>query len=114
MLLANGERDLLSKMGLDEAALISLIMSGKQLNVGEPAMRLYIAFMMQRIWNQEPLWEVADRFVVPRGWLQSTLQATCSQASSIARFAEVGLNFFSILILYLAIGKFMAIKESSP
>lgn len=52
-------------------------------------MRLYIAFMMLRIWNQEPLWEIAERFTVPRGWLQSTLQATCSQAGSIARFAEV-------------------------
>uniref|UniRef100_A0A914D2R3 Uncharacterized protein n=1 Tax=Acrobeloides nanus TaxID=290746 RepID=A0A914D2R3_9BILA len=88
MRLAKGERDLLGKMGLMEGAIIRLILCGKQLSTGEPAMRLYIAFMMLRIWNQEPLWEIAERFTVPRGWLQSTLQATCSQAGSIARFAE--------------------------
>lgn len=96
MRLAKGERELLGKMDLEEGKLISLILSGKQLNTGEPAMRLYIAFMMQRIWNQEPLWEVAERFAVPRGWLQSALQSTCSQASSISRFSQV---FFVVLLI---------------
>lgn len=55
----------------------------------EPSSRLYISFMLHRLWKQETLSVVAERFNVSRGWLQNVLQATCSQASSIARFAEV-------------------------
>ncbi|VDN60275.1 unnamed protein product [Dracunculus medinensis] len=52
------------------------------------AIRLYITFMMLRIWNQESFSCVASRFRVTRGWIQSTLQSICMQASSIARFCE--------------------------
>lgn len=44
--------------------------------------------MLRQIWEQRPLWEVAQHFDVPRGWLQSVLQSALSQASSIIRFAE--------------------------
>ncbi|VDN21884.1 unnamed protein product [Gongylonema pulchrum] len=52
-------------------------------------MRLYISLMLHRLWKQETLYDVAERFHVSRGWLQNALQATYSQASSIIRFAEV-------------------------
>lgn len=45
--------------------------------------------MMHKIWNQKSLWEVSKIFGVERGWLQSTLQITCTNAGAIARFAEV-------------------------
>ena len=44
--------------------------------------------MLRQIWAQRPLWQVAQNFDVPRGWLQSVLQSALSQASSIIRFAE--------------------------
>jgi hypothetical protein len=44
--------------------------------------------MLRQIWAQIPLWEVAQNFDVPRGWLQTILQSALTQASSIIRFAE--------------------------
>jgi hypothetical protein len=44
--------------------------------------------MLRHIWNQRPLWEVAEYFSVPRGWLQATVQSAFAQSSSIVRFAE--------------------------
>lgn len=55
--------------------------------------------MLHRLWNQETFSAVAERFRVSRGWLQNVLQATCSQASSIARFAEVKFTFFNLKVL---------------
>uniref|UniRef100_A0A914X3W3 Helicase POLQ-like n=1 Tax=Plectus sambesii TaxID=2011161 RepID=A0A914X3W3_9BILA len=50
--------------------------------------RLYLALMLNRLWKQQPVWDVATRFDTTRGWLQSFLQSTSSNASSIARFCE--------------------------
>lgn len=61
---------------------------------GESPLRLYISFMLHRLWKQETFFDVAERFHVSRGWLQNVLQATCSQASSIGRFAEVKTSVF--------------------
>jgi len=57
-------------------------------NISVKAQRFYVAFMLRQIWEQRPLWEVAQHFDVPRGWLQSNLQSALAQASSIIRFAE--------------------------
>ncbi|KHN75443.1 Helicase POLQ-like [Toxocara canis] len=86
--LSTSEQQLLGTMGIQERCLVKYFVERPKLQAGEPALRLYIAFMMRRIWDEESLWSVAERFHVPRGWLQSVLQSTCSQASSISRFSE--------------------------
>ena len=47
-----------------------------------------VAFMLRRIWNKEPLWQVAKYFNVSRGWLQATLQSACTHSGAVTRFAE--------------------------
>uniref|UniRef100_A0A0N5AJH2 Helicase POLQ-like n=1 Tax=Syphacia muris TaxID=451379 RepID=A0A0N5AJH2_9BILA len=82
------EQQLLDSFNLGEKCLIRYLVSQPKMKQGDDAVRLYIAFMLQRIWNDEPFWDVSRRFSVSQGWLQSTLQSTCSQAASIARFSE--------------------------
>lgn len=59
-------------------------------------MQTYIAFILRQIWNQKTIWEVSYYFGVERGWLQSTLQATYTQAGAIVRFADVCYILFLI------------------
>lgn len=63
-------------------------------------MRLYVTYMLHRIWKQESLVYVAEHFRVTRGWLQNVLQLTISQAASLARFAEV---MFKIIFRFITI-----------
>ncbi|KAF7633801.1 Helicase C-terminal domain-containing protein [Meloidogyne graminicola] len=83
------ERELLHLMGFSEGTIVQFILySSNKMNISVKAQRFYVAFMLRQIWEQRPLWEVAQHFDVPRGWLQSVLQSALSQASSIIRFAE--------------------------
>ena len=68
-------------------------------------MRLYIAFILRCIWNQESHFDVARKFNVERGWLQLLLQNSVVQAGALARFSEVNL---SLLFPY-----FMTISETA-
>ncbi|VDK49030.1 unnamed protein product [Anisakis simplex] len=86
--LSSSEHRLLDTMGVEEKHLVKYFLQRPKLPAGDSALRLYLTFMMKRIWSEESIWSVAERFHVSRGWLQSTLQSTCSQASSIARFSE--------------------------
>uniref|UniRef100_A0A915C1D9 Helicase POLQ-like n=1 Tax=Parascaris univalens TaxID=6257 RepID=A0A915C1D9_PARUN len=86
--LSISEQKLLGTMGVQEKDLVKCFVERPKLEAGKAAVRLYIAFMMRHIWDEEPLWSVAERFHVARGWLQGALQSTCSQASSITRFSE--------------------------
>ncbi|MCP9258711.1 HELicase Q [Dirofilaria immitis] len=86
--LSKSEQILLARLGLNDKQLVRCFIEQPKLIEGESALRLYISFMLHRLWKQETFFDIAERFHVSRGWLQNVLQATCSQASSIARFAE--------------------------
>uniref|UniRef100_A0A0R3RV18 Helicase POLQ-like n=1 Tax=Elaeophora elaphi TaxID=1147741 RepID=A0A0R3RV18_9BILA len=92
--LPKSEQNLLARLGLNDKQLIRRFIDRPKLaikynlNESESSLRLYISFMLHRLWKQEKFFDVAERFHVSCGWLQNVLQATCSQASSIARFAE--------------------------
>ncbi|MFH4977808.1 hypothetical protein AB6A40_004517 [Gnathostoma spinigerum] len=86
--LAQGERLLVESLGFDEKNLIQFLVNKPKMESGSIGIRIYVTFMLQRIWNQESLWNISEQFKVTRGWLQSLLQSACSQAGSIARFSE--------------------------
>lgn len=86
--LPQSERKLLGECGLGEKFILEAIITRVDLEAGTPRMRLYIALMLQKIWNHEPMYTVAERFGVEKGWLQATLQSSISQAASIAKFSE--------------------------
>uniref|UniRef100_A0A915PQJ4 Uncharacterized protein n=1 Tax=Setaria digitata TaxID=48799 RepID=A0A915PQJ4_9BILA len=90
------EQVLLARLGLNEKQLVRCFVDRPKLNEGEPPLRLYISFMLHRLWKQETFSDVAERFQVSRGWLQNVLQATCSNASSITRFAEKVPSFWPL------------------
>ncbi|EJD74471.1 hypothetical protein LOAG_18217 [Loa loa] len=86
--LPRSEQTLLARLGVNDKQLVRCFIDRPKLNEGGSPLRLYISLMLHRLWKQETFSDVAERFHVTRGWLQNVLQATCSQASSIARFAE--------------------------
>ncbi|PAV62988.1 hypothetical protein WR25_03880 [Diploscapter pachys] len=86
--IAQDEKDLLTRLGLQEGRIIQRIMYRKRLQTGEEEMRLYIAFILRCIWNQESHFDVARKFNVERGWLQLLLQNSVVQAGALARFSE--------------------------
>ncbi|VDO68195.1 unnamed protein product [Haemonchus placei] len=86
--LSESEKKLLSSYGIPECVILQHIVKRKQLEAGEPAMRLYIGLLLQEIWKQQPHAVVADKFGVDRGWLQSTLQNAIAQAAAVAKFSE--------------------------
>ncbi|CAI2349043.1 unnamed protein product [Caenorhabditis sp. 36 PRJEB53466] len=86
--LPKSEKKLLGECGLQEKFILEAIITRVELTAGTPRMRLYIALMLQKIWSHEPMFAVAERFGVEKGWLQTTLQSSISQAASIAKFSE--------------------------
>uniref|UniRef100_A0A8R1U210 Helicase POLQ-like n=1 Tax=Onchocerca volvulus TaxID=6282 RepID=A0A8R1U210_ONCVO len=86
--LSKSEQVLLARLGLNDKQIVRYFIEQPKLSEGESSLRLYISFMLHRLWKQETFFDIAERFHVSRGWLQNVLQATLSQASSIARFAE--------------------------
>ncbi|CAG9535981.1 unnamed protein product [Cercopithifilaria johnstoni] len=95
-MLPRSEQTLLARLGWNDKQLIRCFIDQPKLNEGESSFRLYISFMLHRLWKQETFSDVAERFHVSRGWLQNVLQATCSHASSIARFAEKMPSFWPL------------------
>nr|CRZ22819.1 BMA-HELQ-1 [Brugia malayi] len=94
--LPRSEQALLARLGVNDKQLVRCFIDQPKLNEGESPLRLYISFMLHRLWKQETFFDVAERFHVSRGWLQNVLQATCSQASSITRFSEKLPSFWSL------------------
>lgn len=94
--LPRSEQALLARLGVNDKQLVRCFIDQPKLNEGESPLRLYISFMLYRLWKQETFFDVAERFHVSRGWLQNVLQATCSQASSITRFSEKLPSFWSL------------------
>ncbi|CAI5444699.1 unnamed protein product [Caenorhabditis angaria] len=86
--LPQSEKNLLGQCGLKERFILEANIKRLEQKAGSPRMRLYIALMLQKIWNQQPMFEIAERFGVEKGWLQATLQSAIAQAASIAKFSE--------------------------
>ena len=51
--------------------------------------RFYLTLMLYELWKQKSLWEVADRFQQPRGFIQNLLSSAASFASCVNNFCQV-------------------------
>ncbi|PIK58639.1 putative helicase POLQ-like [Apostichopus japonicus] len=60
------------------------------------AKRFYLALMLWNILNRKSIWQVAERFEVSRGFVQSLFTSAASFASSIQRFCEDLPQFWAI------------------
>ena len=57
-----------------------------------PYKKFYLAGALMRMLCGDPTWVVAERFKIPRGTLQSALQAANSHASKLSQFTKVSYN----------------------
>uniref|UniRef100_A0A0N5B6Z6 Helicase POLQ-like n=1 Tax=Strongyloides papillosus TaxID=174720 RepID=A0A0N5B6Z6_STREA len=97
--LSPSEKQMLSKMNIQEADILRQITARKKAEKGTPSMRLYIAFIMMDIWNKVPVSNVAKKYDLQKGWIQNTLQSVCSQAQRIQRFSELLENLWPLKLL---------------
>ena len=51
--------------------------------------RFYLTLMLHELWKQYTVWDVAERFEGPRGFIQNLLSSTASFASCVLRFCQV-------------------------
>ncbi|KAK7109405.1 helicase POLQ-like [Littorina saxatilis] len=50
--------------------------------------RFYLTLMLYRLWKQDTVWDVAERFQLPRGFVQNLLSSAASFASCVLRFCQ--------------------------
>ncbi|CAI4232302.1 unnamed protein product [Auanema sp. JU1783] len=97
--LTSSEKLLLKTMGIPEHVILKRIQKKERMRAGEPPMRLYIALMLQKIWEQKACWEVSELFGVDRGWLSQTLQSSICQAASISKFSDTQKDLWPMKLL---------------
>ena len=51
--------------------------------------RFYLTLMLYELWKQKTIWEVAEKFQQPRGFIQNLLSSAASFASCVAHFCQV-------------------------
>uniref|UniRef100_A0A8R1TNR5 Helicase ATP-binding domain-containing protein n=1 Tax=Onchocerca volvulus TaxID=6282 RepID=A0A8R1TNR5_ONCVO len=87
--LSNTEQLLLQRLGIDDKEIVRRIIQTPILNEEHQllAIRIYITFILHKLWKQETLHHITEHFHITRGWLQNLIQATLSNASSITRYA---------------------------
>ncbi|XP_026462465.1 helicase POLQ-like [Ctenocephalides felis] len=76
-------------LGINEACAIKMLL-GKQIkNVPMRILnRFYVTLMLYDLWNHEAVHDIADKFHVPRGVVQSLMTSAASFSSSVLRFCE--------------------------
>ncbi|KAK3590231.1 hypothetical protein CHS0354_041297 [Potamilus streckersoni] len=50
--------------------------------------RFYLTLMLYDLWRQRSVWEVAEKFQIPRGFIQNLLTGTASFATCVLHFCE--------------------------
>lgn len=62
--------------------------------------RFYLTLMLYKIVQEHSLWDVANTFDIPRGFLQSLFSSTSSFASCLVHFTKVCLfpSFVSLFV----------------
>ena len=54
--------------------------------------RFYLTLMLYELWKQKTIWEVAEKFQQPRGFIQNLLSSAASFASCVAHFCQVNIT----------------------
>lgn len=64
--------------------------------------RFYLTLMLYDLWRQKSLWEVAEKFDQPRGFIQNLLSSTASFGSCVYHFCQVTLVTLQVVLLKLS------------
>ena len=59
--------------------------------------RFYLTLMLYDLWKQKTIWEVAEKFQQPRGFIQNLLSSAASFASCVAHFCQVNNYVYPML-----------------
>lgn len=65
--------------------------------------RFYLTLMLYDLWRQKSLWEVAEKFDQPRGFIQNLLSSTASFGACVYHFCQVTLVTLQIVLLIKAV-----------
>lgn len=64
--------------------------------------RFYLTLMLYDLWRQKSLWEVAEKFDQPRGFIQNLLSSTASFGACVYHFCQVTLVTLQVVLLKLS------------
>ncbi|KAJ9585105.1 hypothetical protein L9F63_020552, partial [Diploptera punctata] len=83
-------------LGINERVM-TLLMKGLNIkSVPERVLhRFYLTLMLYDLWNQKSLWDVADKFEVPRGFVQTLMTSAATFSTCVLRFCEEIKDFWA-------------------
>ncbi|XP_072941758.1 helicase POLQ-like isoform X2 [Epargyreus clarus] len=93
-------------LGITENNAIRM-MTGKPItNVSEQVLcRFYVALMLHDLWKQVPVPVVADKYIIPRGTVQSIMCSSAAFAAGAQRFCEALQRWWAFAPLLLALAE---------
>ena len=75
-------------LGITEAVMVGLVMGRKTKKMDRPLTRLYYALILLDLWQASPIHQVADKFQISRGEVQSLMSSAASFSSSVFHFCQ--------------------------
>ena len=86
--LSEPDRAVARSLGVTEAVMVGLVMGRRNKKNDQVLTRLYYALMLLDLWQAAPIHQVADRFQVSRGEVQSLMSSAASFSSSVFHFCQ--------------------------
>ncbi|KAK6628654.1 hypothetical protein RUM43_002469 [Polyplax serrata] len=83
-------------IGITEFVMTKLAMGHQPKCVSESVVsRFYVSLMLNLLWKQRTVWEVANMFQLPRGQVQTLMTSAATYANCVLRFCEELEEFWS-------------------
>ncbi|CAB3374017.1 Hypothetical predicted protein [Cloeon dipterum] len=87
--LSSNDKKTAELIGITEGVISTLMRGCKPKSVPDCVLnRFYLALLLSAMWDGQMIWNVSDKFDIPRGDIQSLMVASASQASNIKTFCQ--------------------------
>ncbi|KDR16820.1 helicase POLQ-like isoform X2 [Zootermopsis nevadensis] len=83
-------------LGISEVCMARMV-NGQTVKSGQGQVlnRFYLTLMLYDLWNQRSVWDVADEYEVPRGFVQTLMTSSAAFSSCVLRFCEEMKEFWA-------------------
>ncbi|XP_049765086.1 helicase POLQ-like isoform X1 [Schistocerca cancellata] len=76
-------------IGFSEATMVKIMKGQRIKSLPERVIkRFYLTLIIYELWNETPVWMVAEKFQLPRGFVQTLMVNSSTFASCVMRFCE--------------------------
>ncbi|XP_049791288.1 uncharacterized protein LOC126198771 isoform X2 [Schistocerca nitens] len=76
-------------IGFSEATMVKIMKGQRIKSLPERVIkRFYLTLIIYELWNETPVWVVAEKFQLPRGFVQTLMVNSSTFASCVMRFCE--------------------------